>query len=94
MLFSYAPDSLWDQTVSVFAVAPNVIAVQVGRLRGRGGLAGYLQVRTLYLLATTGVVLGSQLGLPVIMTATAQKLYAVSEKNAQELDIYSYTLRP
>ena len=93
VLFEYAADSLWDQTVSVFAPTPDIVAVQVGRSRGRNGLASYLQVRTLYLSTATGDVLGSQLGLPVIMTATARQLYVVSEKNAQELEIYSYHLR-
>lgn len=91
--FSYPPDSVWDQTVSVFSPAPDVIAVQVGRMRGPAGTSPYLRVNTLFLSLSDGAVLGSQRGLPIVMAATSDKLYAVAEKEAQDLQIYYYHFR-
>jgi len=90
--FVLPPDSLWDQTVSLFTPAPDIVAVQIGRLRGRAA-SRYLVMRTVFLSASTGRVLGEQRGLPLVRAATPKWLYAVMEENAQELQIYSYTFR-
>jgi hypothetical protein len=89
--FAYAPDSLWDETVALFAPAPDVIAVQVARQRGRPTSHPYVEVRTLFLSAKTGATLRSQQGLPVILAASPTRLYTLNDKNPAELHVYSYT---
>jgi hypothetical protein len=88
--FAYDDDSLWDQSVSMFSAATNVIAVQFGRHRGRNAASPFQHLQTVFLAVGDGRVLGSQLGLPMVLGRSADHLFAIADRMADTIDIYSF----
>lgn len=91
--FVLPPDSVWDQIVSMFSPARNVIAVQVGRVRGRNGAPPYRLIHTFFLDAASGRVLGTQKDLPLVLAATRTHLYATDPTEAAALLALPFTYR-
>jgi hypothetical protein len=80
MQYRWPTDSLWDKTVSMFYTASDVIAVQVGRRRGRDVRNGYVGFRTVLFRTTTGRSLGKQEDLPLILATSRTHAYAVGPR--------------
>ena len=91
--FVFPPDSVWDEVASLFLAAPGVIAIQVGRYRGRVPTPKYAEIQTWFLSAATGKVLGSQGDLPIVLAASKERLFAVEEKGAATLSIIPFIYR-
>jgi hypothetical protein len=89
--YTYPADSLWDQTVSVFRPAPDIIALQVGRRYGRNPARGLRVVRTLLFRLSDGEPLAAQSDLPIIKSADSSQLYSV--ENDGSLRVLSYSIR-
>ena len=85
--FTYSPDSLWDETVALFSPSSQVIAVQIARQVGRAYSTQYRFLRTVFLSAKTGALLGDQRDLPVVLAALQGSLYAVDQRNGGALRI-------
>ena len=88
--FTYPADSVWDQTTSLFSPAPGVVAIQIGRQQGRSPSAPFSSVRTVFVSALTGAVLGTQLGLPMTLTAHDNRLFSIQDRSAEDLFVYRY----
>jgi len=91
--FTYPSDSVWDRAVAVFSPAPGVAAVQIGRQRGRTYRTKFESIRTVFFDLSTGRSIGSQMGLPLILTASRKSAYAVSEIDGDTLTVYRFTYR-
>jgi hypothetical protein len=91
MRYSYHPDSLWDQTISLLMVAPEVAAIQVGRRHGRNPVAKFIEVRTMLLSTLTGEILGVQSDVPMSMASTQSKLFAIPDRAVGSLDIFAFS---
>jgi hypothetical protein len=94
ILFAYPPDSVWDEVVSLLRPADSVLAVQILRRRGHPASPRVVHLRTVYLAARDGSVLGSQLGLPLIHSATPTRLVGRAGVAGDAIQVYHYKYRP
>lgn len=93
VLFDYADDSIWDQSLSLTQPALGVFALQVGRQHGRNASTPYSRVTTTFLSTDSGKFLGTQTDLPIIDAMSKRSIYAVTGKDATELRVYSFEYR-
>lgn len=89
--YTYPPDSIWDQTVSVFPANDQLLAVQVGRRYGRNPSAPFREVRTLLISMGDGRLIRAQTDLPVVKAAGRGRLFSID--NDGSLSILSYMIR-
>lgn len=89
--YVYPADSLWDQTISTFAVNKHILGVQVGRTLGRRPNGAYVAIRTILISLDEGRILGVQSNLPLILAATPGRLVVAGELGT--LQMLSYAVR-
>ena len=92
--FAYPPDSIWDQTISMFAAAPEIIAIQIGRLYGRNQMAPFSTIRTVLLSAASGDIVGAQADLPMVLSASRETLLTAEGRTPTELLLYRFHRKP
>jgi hypothetical protein len=77
--YTYPPDGLWDQTISIFSPADGVLAVQAGRRRAEGAESSFIAIRTTFLSTADGHIVGEQMDLPFVKTSAASRLFAIEK---------------
>ncbi len=89
--YTYPPDNLYDQSISIFTVAKGVIAVQVGRRVARQPDTSIKSIRTMFLSAVDGGPIGLQMDLPLVKASSAGRLFAIEQPGV--LSILSFSMR-
>lgn len=89
--YVYPPDDTWDTTVSAFAPAEGIVAVQIGRRHGRQPGTPLSNIVTRLFSTVDGRPISVQSDLPLVKGAGAGRLFAVDELGS--LAFLSYSLQ-
>lgn len=92
--YRFPADSLWEEVVSLFSPSRGVLAVQVGRRKGRAGGSPYVRIETRFFSVSDGRELGTQTDLPIVLHASDRVLVMRKSGGAAGLTAAEFTYVP